>query len=370
MSDDTMDPAGMGTDGGASPAAGPGKGRRVRRFQACAGTGVLLLFLALWGAADLLARSDAVNRWLSQRQMAKAARNDELYLDAGAYFDAADALLLRDLPRADYSKGGVYLLGSSQVKYCLDDYRLPPEQARLIHNYGINGSNLTQMYHFARFMDEDQHFLSAGGERSMVMLGLTYTNVVERDRGHAHFFPEYFSRYGLYEYDDAAGVTPVPMSGPSRFARTEWGRARSFILRCWRGSAQVQRVPQDKDAFRKREVERVGTEREWRPAMRRQLADLEKLLDYLKARRVEVVGFMVPEGSWNARVPSREAFDPAVREMFRQRGLTLLDYSDAVPDENFADYGHLMPSGTAIVRAKLLPVAQDFLRKTGALNAR
>lgn len=359
-------PAAAAGPGDAAPRAAPRPPPRVRGFQAAVSTAILLSYLAVVLASDRAARSEPVNQWFAERQAARAARNDELYADVGAYADLGDRLLLYDLPRADYARGGVYVLGSSTGTYCFDAYRLPPDRRALIHNFGLNGANHTQVFQFVRFLNDQEHFLSAGGERTMVILGLTYLNVVEPDRGHARFMPDYFGRFGVYRYDPAAGITAAPMTDAERWVRTVCWRSRSLLLHCWRGAGQIHRQPIDVAEFRRRNVDRLGPD--WRPVLDRQMVELEATLDYLCARRATVVGLLIPEGSWNVGVPPREAFRARVAGAFGRRGLRLLDCAGTVPDAEFADALHLAPPGTARVHAALLPVAEAFLTRAGALR--
>jgi len=336
------------------------------RFQALIGLALLTVMIGPFVAADLLARSDTVAYWLSVKDLESSQRTHRLFVNRGAYFDTGDKMLFHDLPRADYSKGGVYLFGSSAAMYCLDDYHFSSEQARIIHNYAVYGMNDKELNHFLRFLVDYNGLLSAGGDKTMVMIGLAYTDVVEPPRLQSLYFPRYFTRAGVFRYDFENGVIPVPMTGIERFVRTEYARGRSFILR-------LTKIPDDPphrltsfNAFRERATERLGAD--WQGVMDRQIPQLANTLDYLKSLNVHVVGVLLPEGTWHDGMPAHEEFLARVKPMFAQKDVPLLDYSHLLVDGDFTDDCHNAPSGTKKIQAALLRQAAEFLHRGGKRN--
>ena len=275
-------------------------------------------------------------------------------------------MLFHDLPRTDFSKGGVYLFGSSAAMYCLDDYHFSSEEARIIHNYSVYGMNDKELNHFLHFLVDYNGFLSAGGDKTMVMIGLAYTDLVEPPRLQPLYFPRYFSRAGVFRYDFENGVMPVPMTGIERSIRTEYARCRGFILRLTKSPDDPPHRLTTFNAFRKRAIERLGSD--WPAVMDRQIPQLANTLYYLKSLNVHVVGVLLPEGTWHDRMPAHEEFLARVRPMFAQKDVPLLDYSHLLEDDDFTDDCHNAPGGTKKIQAELLSQAMEFLHRGGALN--
>jgi hypothetical protein len=339
---------------------------RLRRFQAGIAILLIVVLIAPFAISASAARSTTFSDWLSRRLMAQSLRDKTLYLNVGPYFDTGDKLLLADLPNADYSHGGVYVFGSSTAMYCLDDYRLPPSEAGLIHNYSVYAMNHRQLFQFIRFLAEHQHWLDAGGEKTFVMLGLSYANSIEPPRL-AYYFPSYFNRSGVLGYSNESGISIVPMTPIERFIRTEDARARSVILRCVEGPIITPKRDLDPQLFQQETIGRLGPD--WEAVMTRELGQLAELLDYLKARHVNVLGFRVPEGTWNTGIPAHERYAKETSQLFSQRGLTLLETSGVADDEDFYDALHCKPGGTGKIEPILLQHALQFLHDNGSLAA-
>jgi hypothetical protein len=340
--------------------------RRPRGVQAKIAALMLLAMALPFAAAEIMARSDGFDRWMCARETASSAKENRLYTNKGVYFDVGDKMLLRDLPRADYSKGGVYVVGSSTAIYCLDDYRLAPEQASLIHNYGVYGMNYTQLRQFMRFLIDENHLLSAGADKTMVLVGLSYTDAVEPGPTRAQYFPGYFDRAGVFRYDVQSGITAVPMTALERAARIEFARCRSVVLRLLPGPRVAMHEPLNIAAFRDDNAERLGPD--WKQSVQTQLAQLGAMVDDLHKRGVQVAGILIPAGSWNEQVPGHDVYMTRVKALFENRGLPIYDYSHLVKDEDFNDALHSGAAGTEQIHRRLVKIAEDFLRKSGALQ--
>ena len=79
-------------------------------------------------ALDLVARSEALSAWTENRQLRIARETKLTYSQFGYFIDPEDHLLLEN-SSADYSKGGVYLIGTSIIKFASTFSGTPAESA-------------------------------------------------------------------------------------------------------------------------------------------------------------------------------------------------------------------------------------------------
>lgn len=347
-----------------SAAAPPRPAHSLRRFQAMVACIILLVFLAPYVFICLWARSDTLARWESRRLMDREDRAGLIRMNVGNYYDAGDKMLLHDLPSADYSHPGVFVMGASSAIYCLDDYGLPPEEAKYIHTYGIYSLNHHQLFQLTQWLNDYWGLFKAGGDNNMIMIGLAYSNCVEPPNA-GTYFPYYFKRSGVFDYDYDRGIRLVPMSPIERFVHLEDARARSVVHRWMEDPELIPRHAFSPATYRDACVKRMGPD--WAPVMGREIADLGRELDYLEAHHVHVIVFRVPEGSWNAGIPARDRYVRESDRILAERGMKAIDMTHLCPDSDFNDPVHLRPSGTRKTEAVLLPLARDFLRNKGVL---
>ena len=161
-------------------------------------------------SVDGLARSPAVAERLMRSELrewkAKGLQNQHKVF----FIDFEDRLLLDELPKADYSRGGVYFLGASTVKVSIMPWVLGDELSWRVGNYGLSAATPDQQFQFLRYLVEHKG-LAAGGDRNLVVLGLYYGTAVDAEnRPNAEYFPQLFRRHGLYTYDTVDGIAPVP----------------------------------------------------------------------------------------------------------------------------------------------------------------
>jgi hypothetical protein len=177
----------------------------IVRFQTAISVVLMLLVSGVFVDVDLLARSESVAHWFNAYNRTQAAISHEHYVPMDQFMDKMDYLWIKQLPRADFSRGGVELFGSSVSVYCLEDWALPPDQAALIHDYGYMASSMTQAGEFIRFLIDHKGLLAAGPDKSLIMLGLTYADLAEPPE----YFKESILRSGNYLYDEASGISPA-----------------------------------------------------------------------------------------------------------------------------------------------------------------
>jgi hypothetical protein len=337
--------------------------RSVVRFQSLFCLLLLLLLAAIFLTVDFLARSRSVAAWFNHRHLTAARKTHGIYARYDQYMDKIDYLWMAKLPRADYSRGGVYLFGSSIALCSLEDWALPPNLAALIHNYGYSGSNLADNAQFIRYLIRYNGLLAAGPDKTLVIMGLSYVDY-SNSRDARNYFQESILRSGLYNYDPAAGITPVACNRFQRKLKFEEMRCRSFLLGIG-GYGDFGGPPVSRRQFRKVNTMRVG--KDWPALLSTQLQQEASLLTDLKHAGVHVVGVLLPEGTWNDGIPAHDQFIIRIGQLFADQSLPLIDDSRIVPDSGFTDSVHCSLESEPIIHHALMTVALDFLHHSGAL---
>ena len=183
--------------------------RAARRAHVSITLGILVVLSFTAVALDALARSEGVANWLVAADQRVNRINKNRYSYERYFIDFEDRLINEELREADYSAGGVYLIGTSNLKWATRFWELPARQRSLIHNYGMGSFNHAFQFQFIRYLVEHEGLLKAGGDKTFVVFGVTYhaAGTVYDPQG---FFPNLWGRHGLYEYDRVAGITPRP----------------------------------------------------------------------------------------------------------------------------------------------------------------
>jgi hypothetical protein len=322
------------------------------------------LFLLTFTAADLLARSDGVSLWFSTRERAANEKRGEIFVQRGAFFDDSDYLWNNKLTRDDYSKGGVYLFGSSVMLRSFSDWTLPPAERALIHNYAYSAATPVEAVQLARFLIRDRGLLSAGGAKNLVVMGVSYVDLVQ-----PHPDPDYFieslSRSDVYRWDPENGIYQASRNPAVNLIKTERARARSFVLRFLGGQWHLRPMAYNPAAFRRENLKRMNVNYE--PILSNSLKKMGLLLDELNSRHVGALGIILPAGTWNQGIPAHTEYFAKMRALFAEKGIPVIDVEHSVPDNEYSDAAHCNQAGTARVQAIIEKIAVDFLRKSGAL---
>lgn len=321
---------------------------------------------------DLVARNEVLAAALDGPSMELRRQGGMYYEDRRHFADAEELLVLHEIPRADYSDGGVVFLGSSNMKTGLQVWTLSPELRRLIHNYGIGATNHTFIDQFLRYLVEERRLLAAGGEKTLVVFGLSYHLT-----GHAvgeGFFSALWRRHGLYEYHLSSGIRSREMSPRERFLRVERARVSGFIQRAPSYSGSLLRVlvgvePRRRvanaEVYVRRWREFMGPS--WGDKIGTQLREFSQSVDYLQKRGAELAVVLLPIGSWEERLPFDEPYTRQLRRLCSSRSVPVHDLRDILTDEEFADSVHANLDGMEKLHRSLVRIALPHLRRTGAL---
>jgi len=330
-----------------------------------------MLFIAGVTAIDRAAHSESISRLLV-RLDEEVNRVDRKRFSYEHYFsDFEDRLINEELPAADYSRGGVYLIGTSNLKWATALWELPEEQRRLVHNYGIGGSDHVQHFQLIRHLVEHEGFLAAGGSKTLIILGASYHATGDGINDVNGFFPSIWERHGEYSYTVEQGITPIATNPLRRYVHFERIRMAGFLRSVTYTAARqlgyhtaVRR--HEPAAYKADRTEWLGPR--WQENMQRQVQAFEEMARYLRARDVRLVVAFLPIGSWDRDLPFARTYMDQMREACERNSVRVLDWSDALTDDDFADSNHPNLYGVDKLQPLFMDVALPFLHTTGSLQ--
>jgi hypothetical protein len=290
-----------------------------------------------------------------ERQIARQEATNGMYMHDNGYFDDGDYVLIDQIPNADYSRGGVYFIGASEMKMTLMPWRLSPDEAALIHNYSIGDFRHRDVYHYVRMLVEEAGLLQAGGERTTIFLGLS----TEMTREHtAGYVESLFERHGFYTYEWSGGIhirALSPLERAFRLTRNEANRFLSVLFLSPNrvgGRRAIEQTP-----------EHQLRPANWRPIMEEEIRYLAQTIDYLQARGVNVVGIYPPQASWRDNVDYSGPHFEMVSEVLAARGVPLVDQRNMLPDEEFGDAVHPLYVGQVKLHDAYVELARGSLQE-------
>jgi len=344
----------------------------VQGLMACS------LLCAIFGtfiALDLAARNERLERQLTSGRGEALRRSKGIFSDTGYFIDFEDRLVLDEIPSADFSRGSVDLIGSSNMKWATHFRNLPSDQRSLIHNFSFGACGHTQQFHLVRYLVEQCNLLQAGGDKTLLVLGVSYHNALPSYDPDG-FFVNLWKRHGLYTYDPAEGMSPVPVNSLYRryyiskvriagFLSAVGRAARTGLRRLWRDDREI--APRQHDAEIYNRYRRERYEKDWDLMLAEQSAVFDAMLDYLRSRNVNIVVILLPQGSWEANLPFEANYGSVIRDICHSKGVPLLDWSDRLDDDDFADSNHLNLLGIEKLHEAFLDIAIPHLRRTKAL---
>src|SRR5580692_10676704 len=113
---------------------------------------MLLITMAMTALGlDLFAHNARLASWLAHENEEYCRKTRTTFWNDGYFDDIEDRLLNEELPTADYSNGGVYLMGASNLRAATKFWELPEEQRSLIHNYAISRSSHSDVFQMLRY---------------------------------------------------------------------------------------------------------------------------------------------------------------------------------------------------------------------------
>ena len=194
----------------------------------CLVAGFLLLILgALTVILDVLAHDEGIAAAMNASELREARMTKVGWWNPSHFLDSGDLLLLDELPHIDCSRGGVYFVGSSNLRMALKDWDRSPQEKALVHNLGVPGTNHLFNFQTLRYLVENEGLLRAGGEKTLIVFGVSY-HCVGHEYDKTCYFATLLGRHGLYSCHTASRTVCATKvcrlsigSGLSR--RREWG---------------------------------------------------------------------------------------------------------------------------------------------------
>jgi len=339
---------------------------------------LIIVVIATGLLVDRLASSetllDAVTKW----ELARFERGETFFSNRGNFLEFEDRLILDEIPKADFSRGGAYFFGSSDLKWSLKTWELPAEVRPFVGNFGLGGMNHTFELQFIRHLVEHGGLLQAGAERNLVVLGVAHTNVFVAQEPERAYFATLWPRHGLFAYDAEKGILPVEISPLSRFLRIKKARWSGFlggdVNRAIRFAVEKlgfsisaeSSIVDDPEALR--QIAR-RMHRNWEEELPVQLGELGRLFDYLRRQGVPVAVALLPHRRSLDELPLIHAYGDAVTKLCAANSIPIVDLSHLLGDDDFFDLSHPTARGLARTHEHLIEIAMPHLRAIGAIGS-
>jgi hypothetical protein len=340
----------------------------VRRYLAIASLALLGVLVGTSLVTDLMARNRDLEQTLTAKSTEFAKKNGTLFSNTGNFIDFEDRVLLDELPQADYSRGGVYFFGTSNMKWAFTTWDLPAEQKRFIGNYGIGASSHTTQLRLIQYLIEHHGFLTAG-KHDLVILGASF-HLGHRDPS-TGYFASLLRRHGLYTVMPDDRIAPAPMSAMERWSRIEKARSGGFIwnigrlAKGWiRALAGLSRQPTH-DGAKYRQDWREFMGGHWQQDMDVEVEQLKKTILLLRSYHAQVKVVLLPQGTWMDPLSFKGRYERLVRAVCQSTSTPLIDMSRTMPDEDFVDSNHLTVEGQEKFRNLIMPEILRHLQNAG-----
>lgn len=330
----------------------------ARCTQAAISLALLLLLIATCAATDMVARNRTLERWSQIESRSLADRNNTVFSNTGNFVDQEERVLLDEIPRADYSKGGVYFFGSSNMKWAFQTWDLPEEERSHVGNYGIGAFNHGNELQLIRYLIERRGFLQAG-ERDLVLLGVSF-HLAHVDGASGGIWAALLKRRGLFTEADDGSVEPVPMPSLWRWLKIEQARCAGLfwntghLFKAWLVDAFGGRHPVVHNGEQYRRGWREFMGQRWQQNIDDAVSDLKKVILLVQSHGARVKVVLLPQGSWMKELPFGARYTDEVRQVCDETGTTTIDLSEALADQDFVDSNHLTVKGQQRFRELLM----------------
>jgi hypothetical protein len=331
--------------------------------------GVVLLPCFVLGA---MANDPRVLDAIHRAAWAEAAWKKQIpiYCYYDHFVDSDDRMLHQDLPTADFSRGGVCLIGASSLNWGLKLWDLPGSTRPLIHNFAMRGTNHADQFELIRYLVEQEGLLRAGGEKTLVVFGLSYHmthNARIPGSGPRAYFGSLWTRRGFYTIDPVgtihrSGLHPLLRRIVAERAKIT-GLLRELVNLAYTPLKPVRVL--DPDRSRRDWAETLGPR--WEEKIRTDVAAFARTVKYLREHGARVLVIAMPEASWNDAAPFDRVYMQELRDVCDREGARLLDLRKTIPDDDFADSVHLNPAGIETFHRSVIGLFLDHLRSVGAL---
>ncbi len=284
------------------------------------------------------------------------------------YLDTEDRMVLEDLAELDPSAGGVYFFGASNMKWAMCVPDLPPEQRKLVHNFGAGEGSPYFHLQFTEFLVDHKKILVAGPEKTLIVYGTSFLNAKPASDTPTTFFPNLWRRYGLYRYDFRQGIEPVSGGSAWHAYALEKARCSSFVQGLIDSAGRMavpkalrrRRTEKDATAYAADYKNRMGPD--WEEGIRQNRRELQEWFKYLRDQKMDFQVVLLPLASWHQSLPYPPKYRAMIEEFCATNHVPLIDYSHLLTDDEFFDHIHPNQQGLQKTDAALMDVARKFLK--------
>ncbi len=340
---------------------------------------IALLMLCVVGGTCLilsgLAQSRSVLDWIRNTAWEQAGRKQQIPMACYTehFIDCDDRLLHQDIPSADYSRGGVYFLGASNLAWALKLWDLPAEYRSLIHNYSIPGMSHADQFDLLRFLVERKGLLNAGGERTLIVFGVSFHNThLARLTGvPIESVVRAWTRRGFYTVDADGTLGVSTQNGLVNMMIVERTKLTGLMKELVNIAYTPFKRPRVQTPQRYiREWSRVMEDHgDWRVKIQVDTAAFARTVDYLLARNAQVAVVRMPHGSWDRDSLYEQFYIDQIRKICEPKNIKIHDLSALIPDAEFADSVHLVPAAIEKFQGAVINLCVGHLRSAGVLDA-
>lgn len=287
------------------------------------------------------------------------------------FLDSADRVMHHELDSADYSRGGVCLIGASSLSWSLRLWDLPTSIQSLVHNDAVGGTNHGDQFQLLRFLIEKEGMLRAGADKTLVVIGLSYHTtshtVLESPRASTFETRGRWTRRGCYLVDPDGSIrrsSQDPLRTELLNQRAKMtGMLNEIVSLVYTPFKPIRKL--DPEFSRQEWTLTMGPR--WEEKIKKDALSFAATVRYLHDRGVPMLVVAMPEGRWNETTPYESVYMREITEPCAKFGVEILDLRKSIPDEDFADTVHLNPVGIEKFQALVMPRLLDYLRSTGAL---
>jgi hypothetical protein len=302
----------------------------------------------------------------------EARRTKNVFLPITHIKNDGDRVINVDLLSADHSRGSIDFFGTSNLEWGLKLWDLPASESIYFHNFALNATGHAAQLKLIRFLVEDEALLRAGPERSLIVLGTCYQTVGFAEEGSVHL-SRTLEHHGFF--------TRAP-DGTIHRARTSWlerflvieklklegvARELAHIARLEIDDLLGRSRPRfyDPEAYMFYRRKLLGPS--WKDRIRNEVNDFAILADYLKAHKIPTAVVLMPQASWEAKLPFDKEYNEKLLVVCRSRELKVYDLRKLLDDDDFADSNHFTPTGVEKFQNAILPFCRVHLRSTEIL---
>jgi hypothetical protein len=330
---------------------------------------VWLLLLGLLGTLIVFVLAHACqarDQMLLPHRLAVCKEINGQYIDCRFYSSPEERLLHKVIPNDDYSRGGVYFLGGSQLERSLALQDCSPAEQAVIHNYCLGATPHGREFQFLRYLVEQAGILRAGGDKNLVVFDLCFTaaahfpteSTIKMDAVWAH----YFTQHGMYNYDPTGGITSSGRNDlwrSLRFRKIETDAFCTTVVNILQGAVPNYMLEPTipSPAYIKFWTDYLGPD--WRAGMDIELKQFGKMIDYLHERHVGIEAVYLPLGSWFADFEPAKVYRERVFALLKTKGVHITDLANRLGDDGFGDSIH--PSYRGVMQ--IGPILNNIARK-------